>query len=318
MKTGKVYKVESKDIYVIDVTGSEYRCSIRGRLKKSFNLKKDKLYNLDIAVVGDSVHFGVNEDGTGVIEAVENRSNYISRKSPKIKGAGVRGERLEQVIAANVDNLFIITSVYDPVFNNKLLDRLIVTGESSHIDIHIIINKIDLDDENLIEPWGNLYENLGYTVIYTSADTGEGIEEIREHIIGNTSIFWGQSGVGKSSILNSLYPELEFRVGDISDLHRKGKHTTVTTVMAEPEKGVKIIDTPGIREIEPFGIKKEDLGHYFVEFGGFLNECKFNTCTHFHEPGCAVRDAVEAEEISVERYESYLNMLETIEDDINF
>ncbi|GJQ63257.1 MAG: putative ribosome biogenesis GTPase RsgA [Melioribacteraceae bacterium] len=318
MKNGRVYKVESKDIYVIDDEGSEYRCSIRGRLKKSFNLKKDKLYNLDIAIVGDNVKFNENNDGSGVIEDVENRHNYISRKSPRIKGAGVRGERLEQVIAANVDNLFIITSVYDPVFNNKLLDRLIVTGESSHIDINIIINKVDLDEENLIEPWGALYENLGYSVILVSAETGEGIEEIREHLAESTSIFWGQSGVGKSSILNSLYPELEFRVGDISDLHRKGKHTTVTAVMAEPEEGVRIIDTPGIREIEPFGIKKEDLGHYFVEFGDFLNQCKFNTCTHFHEPGCAVRDAVEDEEISVERYESYLNMLETIEDDINF
>lgn len=318
MLEGRVVKVESKDIYVLTGDGAEYRCSVRGRLKNSFNLKKDKLYNLDIAVVGDYVIFEVIEPAVGVIEEVKTRRTFLSRKSPRIKGAGYRGERLEQVIAANIDNLYVITSVYDPVFNNKLLDRIIVTGESSHLDIHIVINKIDLDDEGVIEPWGKLYEELGYNVYYCSVEDGIGLEQIKEHMPGKTSIFWGQSGVGKSSIFNAIFPGLKFKVGEISDLHRKGKHTTVTAVMKDVGENIKIVDTPGIREIAPFGMRKEDLGHFFIEFGSYLNNCRFNTCTHFHEPGCAVRDAVETGEINYARYESYLNMLETIEEDINF
>lgn len=318
MAEGRVFKVESNNVYVTDDKGNDYRCSVRGRLKNSFNLKKDKLYNLDIVVVGDYVGFDINDDGTGVIEEVKTRRTSLSRKSPRIKGAGYRGERLEQVVAANIDNLYIITSVYDPVFNNRLLDRLIVTGESSHLNIHIIINKTDLDDENLIAPWAEIYEDIGYPVYYTSVEDNSGFENIKNDMHGKTSIFWGQSGVGKSSLLNVLFPELDLKVGEISDLHRKGKHTTVTALLVNPENDINIIDTPGIREIEPYGIKKEDLGHYFIEFTEYMHDCKFNTCTHFHEPGCMVREAVEEGNINQERYLSYLALLETIEEDINF
>lgn len=271
---------------------------------------------MDIAAVGDYVDFELNDDGTGWITGIDDRKNYLSRKAPKIKGTSFRGERLEQIIATNVDKLFIVNSTIQPQFNNRLLDRIIVGAESAKIEPLIILNKIDLVDIKDMEPWIDLYNSCGYKVFVTSAKNQIGIENLRVEIKNNNSVFWGASGVGKSSLLNALYPELNYKVGEISYQTSKGTHTTVTSVLKEVEPDTIIIDTPGIREIEPYGIQKQDLGHYYVEFSDYLNDCKFNTCTHLHEPGCAVRDAVENELISIERYESYLNLLDTIEDDM--
>ena len=316
---GIVSRIESKDYYLFPENGSgEVRCTLRGRFKKEFNLKKDKLYKTDIAVVGDYVDFDMNEDGSGVVTKIEERNNYLSRKAPKIKGAGFRGERLEQVVAANIDNMFIVSCTAGPDFNNKVVDRFIVTGESAHINVFIIINKIDLDSENIMHEWKNLYSGIGYKVFLTSAENGEGLDALKEQLQGNKNLFWGQSGVGKSSLFNRMFPELKLKVGEISSYTDKGTHTTVTSVMINVSDDTYIIDTPGIREIDPFGIRKEDLGHYFLEFGEYINECRFNTCTHHHEPGCAVIDAVESGVISLERYDSYLRLLETVEQDIRF
>ncbi len=260
----------------------------------------------------------MNDDGSGVITKVDKRKNYISRKAPKIKGASYRGERLEQIIAANIDALFIVSSIDEPSFNNKVIDRFLVAAESSSIQPHIIINKIDLDPENYVDEWIELYKNIGYEVIKSSTKTGEGIKEIHQLLKDNKNLFWGHSGVGKSSLLNTIFPGLDLGVGDISSFNDKGTHTTVTSRMIKVEEETYIIDTPGIREIAPYGIKKEDLGHYFIEFAKYQNNCKFNTCTHYHEPGCAVIAAVENEELSPERYDSYLRILETIEEDILF
>lgn len=260
----------------------------------------------------------MNDDGTGFIHEIEESRNHLSRKAPRIKGASRRGERLEQIIAANLDDLYIVTSVANPRFNNRLVDRIIVTGESSHINVNIVINKTDLKQVRKVQDWIPLYENIGYGVFLTSTVTGEGIDELRESLQEKMSIFWGSSGVGKSSLMNALFPHLEFKTGDVSESTSKGTHTTVTSVMEKINNDTYVIDTPGIREIDPFGIMKEDLGHYFVDFEEYIHDCKFNTCTHQHEPGCAVIAAVEGEEVSEERYQSYLNMLETIEDDMIF
>jgi len=260
----------------------------------------------------------MNDDGTGVINKISVRRNYLSRKAPKLKGAGYRGERLEQVIASNIDNLFIVNSVKDPVFNNKVVDRIIVAGESSHLKIIIIINKVDLGLTDEINKLIELYENLGYKVILTCAKAGTGLEDLRKELIGEKNIFWGHSGVGKSSILNSIYPELNLKTAEISKSTSKGKHTTVTSILMEVEENTFIIDTPGVREIDPYGITKENLGHYFIEFLPHISKCRFNTCTHFHEPDCGITTAVDEELISYERYESYLNILATIEDDMVF
>ena len=294
------------------------RSSLKGKFKKEFNLKKDKLYKTNIAAVGDFVNYELNVDGTGVITEIQERKNYLSRKAPRIKGASYRGERLEQIIAANIDYLFIISSVKEPSFNNKVIDRFIVAGESSHIPVILIINKTDLDENNSIDYWSELYTKIGYKTIKTSAITGEGIGQVKDLLPGKKSLFWGQSGVGKSSIINKIFPGLDLTIGKISAYTDKGKHTTVTTIMIKVEENTFIIDTPGIREIDPFGIKKEDLGHYFLDFTDYIYDCRFNTCTHNHEPGCAVAEAVNNEKISGYRYDSYLRILETIEEDIIF
>jgi ribosome biogenesis GTPase len=281
-------------------------------------MKKDKLYLIDIAAVGDYVDYDLNEDGTGSIYSIEKRDNYISRKAPKIKGSSYRGERLEQIVASNIDNFFIITSIFAPEFNNKVIDRFLVIGESAKLNCFIVINKEDLDQENLLSEWEKIYSIIGYKVIRTSAKTHIGMDKLKELFNGKKNILWGQSGVGKSSILNKIYPGLNLKTKLISTFNEKGTHSTVTSTMFKVDKNTFVIDTPGIREIEPYGIRKEDLGHYFREFLPYIKSCKFNTCTHFHEPECAVIRAVEEEEIFPERYDSYLKLLDTIEQDIIF
>jgi ribosome biogenesis GTPase len=316
---GRIVRIESKDYYVLSQKDEVIRCYLRGKFQKEFELKKDKLYTLDIAAVGDFVDFKINEDRTGVIEKLYERENHISRKAPRIKGASYRGERLEQIIAANVDNLFIVASIKKPSFNNRSIDRLLVTAESSQIKPYLIINKIDLDKHNSAEKWKEFYEEIGYKVFLTSIQqTNSVFEEMKKHLNQKVSLFWGHSGVGKSSILNTLFPHLNFKVKEISNYSSKGTHTTVTVSMEKVGENTFVIDTPGIREIDPYGITKENLSHYFIEFLPFMQDCKFNTCTHHHEPGCAIIKAVENGKIFPERYESYLNLLNTIEEDLHF
>jgi len=315
---GTVFKIESKDYYVFDESGKEFRCSLKGRFQKEFSLKKDKLYAVDIACVGDKVEFDLNKDGSGVIKQIKPRKNYISRKAPRLKGAGVRGERLEQIIASNLDNVIIVSSCDQPKFNNRLIDRILVAAESSHVQPVIVINKIDLDKKHNYKLWVQLYKSLGYGVLESSVVEKIGVINLKKILEGKTNLVCGQSGVGKSSLLNSLYPVLNLKVGTISNYTSKGTHTTVTSVMKKVDVNTFIIDTPGIREMDPYGIKKEDLSHYFRDLSEYLNECKFNTCTHYHEPGCGVVEALKQGKISKERYQSYLNLLETIEEDLFF
>lgn len=269
-------------------------------------------------MVGDIVNFDLNDDGTGVIYQILPRKNHLSRKAIKTRGVSYRGERLEQIIAANIDKVFIVSSFLEPDFNNKTLDRFLVTSESAGITPSIIINKSDLADKEEQDFWKTLYEKIGYKVLLTSVFPESGITELKTLLKGNKNLFWGQSGVGKSSILNMLFPELKLKTGEISSYTSKGTHTTVTSTMFNVGNSTYIIDTPGIREIDPYGIKKENVGHYFPEFNKHLRNCRFNTCTHHHEPGCVVITALENNKISAERYESYLRILDTIEKDINF
>jgi ribosome biogenesis GTPase len=296
----------------------EILCSLRGKFKKDYEMKKDKLFFTDFIAVGDYVEFEMNKDLTGVITKIDKRRNHLSRKLPKVRGASYRGERLEQVVAANIDNVIIITSVTSPEFNNRVLDRFLAAAESSNLKVIIVMNKIDLDESVISAEWKNLYEGIGYKFILTSAETNVGISSLKEELRDAKNLFWGHSGVGKSSLLNKIYPELNLKIGEISQFSSKGTHTTVTSVMIKVAANTFIIDTPGIREIDPYGIRKSDLGHYFIEFGNYINSCKFNTCTHHHEPGCAVIEAVKNNLISSERYDSYLRILDTIEDDLNF
>ena len=301
-----------------DEQDEEILCSLRGKFKKEFGLKKDKLFFTDFITVGDNVQYELNKDGSGVINKIEKRKNHISRKLPKVRGASYRGERLEQVIAANIDNVVVVTSIHYPDFNDRVLDRFLVAAESSHLNVIIVLNKIDLDKSDISKEWKKLYKGIGYKFILTSANTKAGLDSLIKEITGSKNLFWGHSGVGKSSILNKIYPNLNLKIGEISNFTTKGTHTTVTSRMIKVENETYIIDTPGVREIDPYGIRKIDLGHYFIEFAKYINDCKFNTCTHNHEPGCAVLKAVKEGFISEKRYESYLRLLDTIEDDINF
>jgi ribosome biogenesis GTPase len=281
-------------------------------------MKKDKLFFTDFIAVGDHVEFEMNKDGSGVITKIEKRKNHLSRKLPKVRGASYRGERLEQVIAANIDQVVVVTSINFPLFNNRVLDRFLAAAESSQLNVIIVLNKIDLDESGIAEAWRKLYEQIGYKFILTSAENNMGLSLLKEELSGTKNLFWGHSGVGKSSLLNKMFPELQLRIGEVSQFSSKGTHTTVTSVMIKVNSNTFIIDTPGIREIDPYGIRKSDLGHYFIEFSDYINNCKFSTCTHHHEPGCAVIQAVEKGDITEVRYDSYLRILGTIEDDINF
>lgn len=267
--------------------------------------------------MGDWVEITKISKESGVIEYIYERKNYLSRKAGKLRGGLKRGKRLEQIIASNIDKLYIVSSIKLPEFNNRFIDRVIVAAESSNIDFAIIINKIDLDSEDYDSiKWEQFYKTLGYNILRVSAKSGESISELKNELDGKVNLFWGQSGVGKSSLLNAMFSNLNFRVGEISSYSKKGQHTTVTGEFQKVSENTYIVDTPGIREIDPYGITKADLAHYFKEFKAELNKCKFSTCIHDHEPGCAVLEAVEKGSISIERYQSYLNILNTIEDDM--
>ena len=318
MIKGVVKKIESKDYYVLISSEEVIRCSLPGKIKNKYKKEKGKQYRIDIVAVGDFVYFNLNDDGTGVIVKIEERKNQLSRKALRIKGGSFRGARLEQVIAANIDNIFIVSSISSPQFNNRVVDRILVAAESSKIKCNIIINKIDLDVENFSEYWTELYAGIGYNVFCTSVPENKGFNKLIDYLKNNVNLFWGASGVGKSSILNLLFPHLSLKTAEVSKYSSKGQHTTVTSLLEMIDKKTFVIDTPGIREIDPFGIQGIDLAHYFVEFIPYLESCRFNTCTHFHEPGCAVIKAVEENKISMERFESYVNLLNTIEDGMNF
>lgn len=311
---GIVSRIESKDYYVL-YEDREIRCVLRGKLKLEAEWKKEKLLYTDLIVVGDIVDFELNEDGTSVIEKIPSRRNYLSRKAPHIKGVSEKGKRFEQIIAANVDYTFCVVSIDKPKFNNRVLDRMIVTAESCETTPIIVINKYDLVKKKKFDYWYELYKTLGYKVVRTSVLIGMGIDEIKKLIQGKTSVFIGHSGVGKSSILNSLDSRINQKVGEISDVWNKGRHTTVTAQLFKLNENTFVIDTPGVREIEPYGLSREDITHYFREISLLAKNCKFNTCTHTHEPECAVKKGVEEEIIPPERYESYLRLVESLDED---
>ncbi|MBU0473472.1 MAG: ribosome small subunit-dependent GTPase A [Bacteroidetes bacterium] len=298
----------------MDENGKSIICRLPGRFKNKFHLKQNKQRVLDIVTIGDRVKISINKDGRGEILKIMDRENFFSRKAPFLKGTAGKGERLEQIFAANIDNVVIVASANNPVFNNRLIDRITVAAESSHVDVIIVINKCDIGTAEEIEDWKEIYTACGYDVFVTSVKENIGLYQLSEALKNSTNLFCGMSGVGKSSLLNSLFPQLEFKVGEVSELLHKGKHTTVSAVLQKVDENTIIIDSPGIREFAPYGITNEDLSHYFIEFKPYMNNCKFNTCTHQHEPGCAVIEAVDNELISVERYYSYLNILENIED----
>ncbi len=292
--TGSWYKVETNDKELYD-------CKLRGH----FKMKGIKSTN-PIAV-GDWVEFSWEDNSDmGWITKIEERKNYIIRKSVNLS-------KRSHIIASNMDLALLVVTIKSPRTSTGFMDRFLITAEAYHIPATIIFNKIDIYDEDEKNEVNNIikqYQSIGYDCYISSAKTGEGLDQIREMMTDKVCLVSGHSGVGKSALINALDPSKNIRIGEISDIHDKGKHTTTYAQMHSLGFGSYIIDSPGIKEFGLFDFKKEELCHYFPEMTNIASECKYNNCTHVHEPSCAVQLAVEEGYISADRYLNYLNMLE--------
>jgi ribosome biogenesis GTPase len=266
------------------------RCRMRGRLKQAQR-------RTDLCVIGDRVSVG-GLDGTPVIDEVLPRRSRFSRLHPG------RGPRREDVLIANLDQLFVTFSFGLPRFNPRLLDRFLVIAEHQHVDPLIVMNKADLKQASDLE-WTGPYEAIGYPILCVSAETGEGMQALRGALKGKISAFVGPSGVGKSSLLNRILPRLELEVAEVSRHHGKGRHTTRVATLYALDGDAFLADTPGIRELGTWALPLEELDQCFPDFAGYREQCAFRTCSHTHEPGCAVRLAVQDGNIDEGRYQSY-------------
>ncbi len=297
LRTGVVIHARSGRHRVQD-GDSLVTCYIRGRLKK------EKMYT-DLIATGDRVRWQPTRPGRGVIEEVLPRETQLSRLRP-----GPGRIPVEDVIVANPDQAVFIFAVREPDPHLRMLDRLLVIAENNELPTVICANKVDLlDSEEEARDLFGVYEEIGYPVLYTSVRTGEGIEEFRECLRDQLSVLCGPSGVGKSSLLNAIQPELGLLVREISETTGKGRHATVTVRLWPLDSGGYVADTPGLREAGFFDIESEELAWHFVEMRPYLSDCHFSSCTHTHEPDCAVKAAVEAGSISDVRYDSYCRLL---------
>lgn len=281
-------------------------------LKGKIRLRNNESTNP--VAVGDHVRFESATDSLSdislknpaQISGVLDRKNYLIRKSTNLS-------RQSHVIAANVDMAFAVVSLYFPEIKLPFLDRMLVTCEVYGIPVTIVLNKVDLYREEApqeVADFIDIYTNAGYRVVCTSARTGEGVDELRSLTGGNVCLFSGESGVGKSSLIKALDPALDPKIGRISDVHLQGKHTTSLYEMYRLRTGGWVIDTPGLRGFGLVNLEKEEISRYFPEMLKISENCRFTPCTHTHEPGCAVKEAVEDGRISPERYSSYLGMIE--------
>ncbi|MEO5588422.1 MAG: ribosome small subunit-dependent GTPase A, partial [Gemmatimonadaceae bacterium] len=273
---------------------------MRGRLKKADDALK--------LTVGDDVMVEpASEDGAWAIAEILPRRSQLARRMP----GGGHGER---IVAANVDQVMVVFAAAKPAPHVRMLDRFLVIAEGNSLDALIVINKMDIADEESTRAFFQVYQDAGYAVHYTSVKLPLGIDGLHEALAGRTTVLSGPSGVGKSSLLNNMYPGLNLRVGEISESVNKGRHTTVGALLHRlPDAGF-VVDTPGLREVGMWGMPSEHLDACFREFREFLDECRFADCTHDSEPECGVRDAAAAGTISHDRYESYLKLRGELED----
>ncbi|MCA1676405.1 MAG: ribosome small subunit-dependent GTPase A, partial [Actinobacteria bacterium] len=284
---------------VVTDAGELIEAHLRGRMKKDRQAS-------DIAVIGDRVRLEILPDGTGAIEAVEPRERRFSRRQP-----GPRGSWREDVMVANADLVVAVFSCDRPPPNPRLIDRFLVVADYNEVPALLVANKVDLVSADAARALFAPYERIGYDVLYTSAKAGIGIEELRERLAGRISIVTGPSGVGKSTLLNTLQPGLQLAIGEVSEALHKGRHTTRVAelhALEGPRRGY-VADTPGIRELGLWQIPPTELAGAFSEFRPHLGACAFNDCTHLHEPRCGLRAAVEAGAVSAVRYDSYRRMM---------
>ncbi|SKB70560.1 ribosome small subunit-dependent GTPase A [Maribacter arcticus] len=299
---GIVYKSTGSWYTVKSNNGDFYNCKIKGK----FRIKGIKSTNP--VAVGDRVHFEVEtigDDTIGIIHEIEKRKNYIIRKSVNLS-------KQTHIIAANLDQVFLLVTLNNPPTYPVFIDRFLITAEAYEIPAVLLFNKVDTytpEETDEIKFLAALYRNIGYTCIGISAVTGKNVDTVKEMMIGKTSMFSGHSGVGKSTLVNAIEPTLDIKTKKISEQHLQGQHTTTFAEMFDLSFDARIIDTPGIKGFGIVDMEKEEIGNYFPEFFKLKQHCKFNNCIHIDEPKCAVKDALESGDIAWSRYQSYLQMV---------
>ncbi len=291
---GRVIRALS-GFYTVETGHGQIVSRLRGRLKLDRGLT-------DIVAVGDRVQISVNEDGSGNIEQVEPRERALVRLAPTARGD------YQQILLANLDQIVLVFACAHPSPHLRMLDRFLVIAEKQEIPALIVANKVDLTGLEQASKIFSLYPPLGYEVVYTSARTGSGIEELRQQLAGKLSGMAGPSGVGKTSLLNAVRPELGLEVREVSRGTEKGRHTTQVRQLYPLAEGGYLADLPGLRTLSLWDTEPEELDGYFREIAPLVDACQFNDCTHQNEPGCAVRAAVEAGQVHPERYDSYLRL----------
>lgn len=284
--------------------GSVYNARMKGIFKI------DEINSTNPVAVGDIVDIEPEDPGsnTAIIDKIHERKNYIARSSP-------RNKKQHHIIASNIDQALLLATLKEPKTSQGFIDRCLIAAEAYHVPSIIVFNKTDLyknKEWDVFEKLHKMYGDLGYTVIKTSMKTYEGLDELKQLLQDKTTLFYGHSGTGKSTLINYLLPQLELRTREVSNWSGKGMHTTTFAEMFDLPFGGKIIDTPGIREFAINDMERSELSHYFPEMRAILNNCRFNNCLHIEEPGCAVKKAVEEGKIYMERYVSYYNILESI------
>lgn len=299
--TGSWYmvKVDQKD-----GLGNQAQPLLPCKIKGNFRLKGIRTTNP--VTVGDRVTVVPNSDGSAFITKIEERRNYIIRRASNLS-------KQAHILASNLDNVILIITVAHPVTSTTFIDRFLATAEAYRVPTTLVINKKDLydaDEMQYAENLAYLYKYIGYDVKIVSVSTGEGMEEIKELLKDKITLLSGHSGVGKSSFINAILPDQKIRTAELSDVHDQGMHTTTFSEMYELPDGGYIIDTPGIKGFGTIEFSKEETSHYFREIFKISEDCRFNNCTHTHEPGCAVRASLEDHRISQSRYDSYLSILE--------
>jgi ribosome biogenesis GTPase len=307
LKQGLVIKSTGSWYTVEDENGNAFECKIKGK----FRIKGIK--NTNPVTVGDRVGFTLqnvsadeNEAQVGLITTISERKNYIIRRSINLS-------KQAHIIAANIDQAVLVVTLNYPVTTTTFIDRFLASAEAYRIPVLIVFNKIDRYNaqQNIaLQELLKTYQNIGYKCLTTSAKTGHGLDELKEALKDKTNVVNGHSGVGKSTLINILEPGLNLKTMEISDVHKTGKHTTTYSALFKLNFGGYIIDTPGIKAFGMLEMEPWEISHYFVEIFKISANCQYNNCSHTHEPGCAVKVAVEKEEIAQSRFISYLGMLE--------